>query len=74
MPESSNGLLLVLISTVLVMLIGVGVAPYFQRRTQTAEDWVRGGRSLPTYVIVFTQFATLGGGGVLVGQVSSGVS
>ena len=65
MPESSNGLLLVLISTVLVMLIGFGVALYFQRRTQTAEDWAMGGRSLPTYVIVFTQFATLVGGGVL---------
>ena len=74
MPESSNGLLLVLISTVLVMLIGFGVALYFQRRTQTAEDWAMGGRSLPTYVIVFTQFATLVGGGVLVGHVSIGFS
>ena len=33
-----------------------------------------GGRSLPSYVIVFTQFATLVGGGVLVGHVSIGFS
>ena len=61
MPESSNGLLLVLISTVLVMLIGFGVALYFQRRTQTAEDWAMGGRSLPTYVIVFYAVCHPGG-------------
>lgn len=52
------------------MLIGFGIAFYFQRRTKTAEDWAMGGRSLPSYVIVFTQFATLVGGGVLVGHVS----
>ena len=74
MPESSNGLLLVLLSTVVVMLIGFGIAFYFQRRTKTAEDWAMGGRSLPSYVIVFTQFATLVGGGVLVGHVSIGFS
>ena len=47
MPESSNGLLLVLISTVLVMLIGFGVALYFQRRTQTAEDWAMAAAVFP---------------------------
>ena len=70
MEGSTSGLMLVLASTVLVMLIGFGIAFYFQRRTKTAEDWAMGGRSLPSYVIVFTQFATLVGGGVLVGHVS----
>ncbi len=66
--------MLVLISTAVVMLIGLGIALYFQRRTKTAEDWAMGGRQLPSYVIVFTQFATLVGGGVLVGHVSIGFS
>ena len=74
MEGSTSGLMLVLASTVLVMLIGFGIAFYFQRRTKTAEDWAMGGRSLPSYVIVFTQFATLVGGGVLVGHVSIGFS
>ena len=70
MEGSTSGLMLVLASTVLVMLIGFGIAFYFQRRTKTAGDWAMGGRSLPSYVIVFTQFATLVGGGVLVGHVA----
>ena len=39
MEGSTSGLMLVLASTVLVMLIGFGIAFYFQRRTKTAEDW-----------------------------------
>ena len=44
MPVSTNagGTLLVLVSTALVMLIGLGIAIYFQRRTKTVEDWVVG--------------------------------
>ena len=74
MPVSTNagGTLLVLVSTALVMLIGLGIAIYFQRRTKTVEDWAVGSRQLPSYVIVFTQFATLVGGGVLVGHVGIG--
>ena len=72
MPESASGTLLVLISTAVVMLIGLAIALYFQRRTKTVEDWAMGGRQLPSYVIVFTQFATLVGGGVLVGHVGIG--
>ena len=36
------------------------------------DDWDVGGRSLPLYVIVGTQFATAMGGGILVGQVGNG--
>lgn len=74
MPESASGTLLVLISTAVVMLIGLAIALYFQRRTKTVEDWAVGSRQLPSYVIVFTQFATLVGGGVLVGHVGIGFS
>ena len=68
MSVSTSGTILVLVSTAIVMCIGFGIALYFQRKTVTAEDWAIGGRRLPSYVIVFTQFATLVGGGVLVGH------
>ena len=74
MSVSTSGTILVLVSTAIVMCIGFGIALYFQRKTVTAEDWAIGGRRLPSYVIVFTQFATLVGGGVLVGHVSIGYS
>jgi SSS family solute:Na+ symporter len=38
----------------------------------TGDDWVVGGRDLPTYVIVGTQFASAMGGGVLVALVTMG--
>lgn len=38
----------------------------------TADDWEIGGRELPLYVVVGTQFATAMGGGILVGQVGNG--
>lgn len=40
----------------------------------SADDWEVGGRSLPLYVVVGTQFATAMGGGILVGQVGNGFS
>ena len=74
MQFSASGTLLVLLSTIVVMLIGIGIALYFKKKTVTAEDWALGGRRMPWYVIVFTQFATLVGGGVLVGHVGIGYS
>ena len=35
------------------------------------DDWNIGGRSLPLYVVIGTQFASAMGGGVLVGQVGN---
>ncbi|MCI8416272.1 MAG: sodium:solute symporter family protein [Lachnospiraceae bacterium] len=67
-----GALALVIVSTLVVMAIGAGISIYFQRKTVTADDWAMGSRKLPSYVIVFTQFATLVGGGVLVGHVSIG--
>lgn len=69
---SSTGTMLVVFSTLVVMLLGAAVVFYFKKKTETAEDWAIGGRTLPWYVIVFTQFATLVGGGVLVGHVGIG--
>ena len=44
-----------------------------RREASSASDnWEVGGRSLPLYVVVGTQFATAMGGGILVGQVGNG--
>jgi len=69
---SSEALLLIMLSTVVVITIGGFIAVYFKKKTVSSEDWAIGGRKLPPYVIVFTQFATLVGGGVLVGHVGIG--
>lgn len=68
MEPSYNGVL-VIISSLVVVGLGAVVALYFKRRTKTSSDWVVAGRSLPLYVVVFTQFATAMGGGVLVAHV-----
>lgn len=69
---------LMVLSSVIVLGAGAAVAMYFGRRTKGAADWTVAGRSLPLYVVVFTQFATAAGGGVLVAHVgiaySSGFS
>lgn len=40
--------------------------------SSASEDWEVGGRSLPLFVVVGTQFTTAMGGGLLVGQVGNG--
>jgi SSS family solute:Na+ symporter len=42
------------------------------KKNDTEEDWLVGGRSLPMYVVAFTQYATAVGGGVLVAHVGIG--
>lgn len=54
-----------------------GLSMVFTRRKKktagvSVDDWEIGGRELPLYVVVGTQFATAMGGGILVGQVSNG--
>ncbi|MFC7403676.1 sodium:solute symporter family protein [Georgenia alba] len=66
---SSSNIVPLLIASTLVLAAGAGVAIYTGRRTNAAGDWLVAGRSLPLYVIVFTQFATAVGGGVLVAHV-----
>ncbi|WP_035767934.1 sodium:solute symporter family protein [Arthrobacter castelli] len=60
---------LIAIASVVVIGIGAGIAFYVGRKKNTEEDWIVGGRSLPIYVIAFTQYATAVGGGVLVAHV-----
>jgi len=63
-----------LIALVAVIVIGgtAGFALYLGKRVKTTGDWIVAGRSLPLYVVVFTQYATAVGGGVLVAHVGIG--
>lgn len=60
---------LIIVASLIVLTIGVVIAFVVSRRVRAADDWLVAGRSLPLYVIVFTQFATAVGGGVLVAHV-----
>ncbi|MCG8482973.1 MAG: sodium:solute symporter family protein, partial [Clostridia bacterium] len=66
---------LILISSLIIMGVPF-IYTYYQSRKKvvTGDDWVVGGRDLPTYVIVGTQFASAMGGGVLVALVGRGYS
>ena len=68
--------LVVVIATILVLGGSYGLTVLINKRhTRTASqaeaDWNIGGRDLPIFVIVGTQFASAMGGGVLVGQVGN---
>lgn len=65
---------LIMISTVVVLGSTALLAVYLGRRTKSNEDWAVGGRQLPIYVIVGTQYATAMGGGILVAHVGIGYS
>lgn len=66
---SSQAVTMILVSTVVALLIGMGITAYFTKRTKTNSDWAIGGRKVPTIVLIFTMFATQCGGGVLVGHI-----
>ena len=55
---NSTNLVPIVISSLVVLVLGAAVAIAVGRRTRAAGDWLVAGRSLPLYVIVFTQFAT----------------
>ena len=63
---------LIILSTVLVLGLTLLVTNILSRRKKTdLADWEVGGRDLPYYVVIGTQFATAMGGGVLVGHVGN---
>lgn len=66
---SSQAVTLILVSTAVALLIGMGITVFFTKRTKTNSDWAIGGRKVPTIVLIFTMFATQCGGGVLVGHI-----
>ena len=66
---NSTNMAPIVVASLVVLVAGAAVAIAVSRRTNAAGDWLVAGRSLPLYVIVFTQFATAVGGGVLVAHV-----
>ena len=73
---SKTGIIIVAILVTLGLTYGLSLL-LTRRKTKTggsvsADDWEVGGRELPLYVVVGTQFATAMGGGILVGQVGNG--
>ena len=73
---SKTGIIIVAILVTLSLTYGLSLL-LTRRKTKTggsvsADDWEVGGRELPLYVVVGTQFATAMGGGILVGQVGNG--
>lgn len=61
----------VLIAACSLFVIGIGayIAYAVGKKHNSSEDWIVGGRSLPVYVVGFSQAATAVGGGVLVAHV-----
>ncbi|MGK7379172.1 sodium:solute symporter family protein [Planococcus sp. 1R117A] len=62
----------ILFLTIGVVLLAIVIFSYFLgRKNQGIENWYVGGRSLPLYVQIGTQFATVMGGAVIVGLVGT---
>lgn len=62
-----------IIITTLVIIVATLLPTYIisKRKKATADDWAIASRELPIYVIVGTQFASVIGGGVLVGHLAN---
>jgi SSS family solute:Na+ symporter len=65
--------LLIVISTIII-LGGATIFSIYLGKKSSDNDWEVGGRNLPLYVIVGTQYATAMGGGMLVAHVGIGYS
>ena len=73
----NNKTLIIIIAILAVLALSYGFSMWLTRKQKksdgvSADDWEIGGRELPLYVVVGTQFATAMGGGILVGQVGNG--
>ncbi|MBM7647671.1 SSS family solute:Na+ symporter [Bacillus ectoiniformans] len=65
-------LVIICLTTAFILGISSLVSIFLGRRTKNNADWSVGGRSLPLYVVIGTQYATAMGGGVLVAHVGIG--
>lgn len=66
---------IIVLVTALVLIGAIIFGIVISIKDKTKENWIVGGRDLPVYVIVGTQFATVGmGGAVLVASVGIGYS
>ncbi|GAA0737569.1 sodium:solute symporter family protein [Clostridium oceanicum] len=60
---------LIIISSAVVLIGAALISLFIGKSVKTKEDWAVGGRSLPIYVIIGSQYATAMGGGMLVAHV-----
>ena len=68
---SSDSLFVVIATLVVIGSSFIFAVMAGKRSRRNTDDWNIGGRNLPLYVIVGTQFASAMGGGVIVGQVGN---
>lgn len=68
----NGNLLPILLSSMIIIGLSAGVSLYVGMKRKGNEEWAVGGRSLPIYVVIGTQFATVMGGGMLVAHVGIG--
>ncbi|WP_257006858.1 hypothetical protein [Shouchella clausii] len=54
----------VIVANMIVLLGAIIFSFYISKRTRNNEGWAVGGRALPVYVVILTQFATASGGGM----------
>ena len=66
----------IIILVTLIVILATLIPSYLisKKKGVTESEWAIGGRALPLYVIVGTQFASSMGGGILVGQVGNAYS
>ena len=70
---------IIILAILITLALTYGLSMVLTRKKEkdqsvSVDDWEVGGRELPLYVVVGTQFATAMGGGILVGQVGNGFS
>lgn len=68
-----NTTTVIILITTLVIILATLLPTYLisKKKKTTAEDWAIASRDLPLYVIVGTQFASVVGGGILVGHLAN---
>lgn len=69
---SSSTIIMILLFALLTLGLMAALSVYIGKKVKNNDDWAVGGRSLPWYVIVGTQYATAIGGAFLVAHVGLG--
>lgn len=62
----------IIVYSIIIIGIGFAITYVISKKNQGSEAWVNGGRSLPLYVTIGTQFAAIMGGGFVVAHVGIG--
>ncbi len=62
----------IIVYSIIIIGIGFMITYVISKKNQGSESWINGGRSLPLYVTIGTQFAAIMGGGFVVAHVGIG--